>query len=145
MMLLLAQAANPWDAPVTIGAWLGCLLFVAMLFNALGKVWDRLNGKSRTNIISPQPIAVEITKQLHEKFADKHEFEDLRKHTTERHAQIFNRIDKVERVGREEMDKRFKDLNEERRESLEKLNDQFTYIRENIAAINRELQIRHEQ
>jgi hypothetical protein len=140
-MIFAQISTNPWDAPVTLGAWLGCLLFVLMLINAAGKVWDRFTGKSKV----PQPMNVEIVKALHEQFADKQTFEKHVAHTTQRHSQIFASIDRVEREGRKNTDERFKELNEERRQTLDKLTTEFTFIRENIAAINRELQIRHEQ
>jgi biopolymer transport protein ExbB/TolQ len=136
-MMMLAQTA-PWDAPVTIGSWLGCLLFVVLLFNALGKAYDRFTGKSKV----PQPMNVEIVKALHEQFADKKIFEEQIKHTTKRHGELFAAIARVEREAREAMEYRFADLNKERAASLEKLAEQFTFIRENLAAINNELKIR---
>lgn len=75
--------------------------------------------------------------------ASKVEFDRLVAHNTERHGQLFSAISRVEREAREAMDNRFTNLNEERRATLEKLTEQFAFIRESIAAINRELQIRH--
>lgn len=71
--------------------------------------------------------------------------EKLELHTTKRHAEIFASIERSEKEIRRELDERFKELNEERRHTLERLTTEFVFIRENIAAINRELKIRHEQ
>jgi hypothetical protein len=92
----------------------------------------------------PQPLSVEMVKALHEQFADKELFEDHVAHNTERHGQIFNKIDAVERQARIALDTRMGTLQEERALTLEKLNAQFTFIRESIAAINTELKIRNE-
>lgn len=92
--------------------------------------------------ISNQPLAITLVEELHKQFAGKKEFTDLTSNNTARHSQLFNRIDQVERQAREQMEDKFTELAEERRRTLEKLTDQFTFIRENIAAINRELQIR---
>ena len=86
---------------------------------------------------------MEIVKALHEQFADKQEFENHVEHNTERHGQLFNNINRVEREARESMERKFTSLNDERRATVEKLDAQFVFIRENIAAINRELQIRN--
>lgn len=137
-MMLLAQA-SPWDAPATIGAWLGCLLFAVMLFNALGKAYDRFTGKSKV----PQPMNVEIVKALHEQFADKGTFEKHVAHSTSRHAQIFASIERVEKEAREAMDARFTQLSEERQATLEKLTNQLSFIRESIVEVKTELRLRN--
>jgi hypothetical protein len=90
---------------------------------------------------TPQPLSVEVVKSLHLQFADKEIFEKHIANNTARHAQLFNQIDELAKETRIEMDKRFTDLNDERRRTLEKLNEQYVFIRENISAINRELQI----
>jgi hypothetical protein len=123
-----------------INAWVG----IGGLIVGIGTLVVSIilvSTKSETRIY-PQPLTVEMVKALHEQFADKKVFEEHVSHNTERHGQLFNRIDVVERKTREAMDSRFTDLNNERRATLDKLNDQFTFIRENIAAINRELKIR---
>lgn len=142
-MILLAQNVPPavtggwlWGA-VGVAVGLGAVLFC---WNQAMKALDRFTGKSRM----PQPMNVEIVKTLHEQFADKQTFEKHVQHTTQRHSQIFASLDRAEREIRRDVDERFKELNEERRQTLEKLNEQFTYIRENLAGINTELKIRHE-
>jgi carboxylesterase type B len=96
------------------------------------------------SVISPQPLAIQLVEELHEQFAGKQAFEDLARGNTERHGQIFAEIRRVEKERREDVDARFIQLEKSRNETMEKLNDQFTFIRENIAAINRELEIRSE-
>jgi hypothetical protein len=142
MMLILAQNVPPqvsgswlWGA-VGVAVGLGAILFC---WNQLMRALDRFSGKSAT----PQPMNVEIVKALHEQFADKKVFDALVEHNTKRHGELFSAIERVERKAREAMEHRFTALNDERRETLEKLNEQFTFIREHIAAINRELQIRN--
>lgn len=142
-MIYLAQANN-FTPPDSMNGWLASLAFTLWIGLMCFRWYEQLTGRNQTKTIAPQPFAVEITKQLHEKFADRKDFEEFKGHVTQRHSQIFNRIDSVERGTREMLDKRFADLNEERRESLDKLNEQFLFIRENIAAINRELQLRHD-
>lgn len=136
-MILFAQ--SQFSPPVEIAGWLACVLFIVMLFNAASKAYDRLAGKTKI----PQPMNVEIVKALHEQFADKKEFEKLASHNTERHGQLFASIARVEREAREMVEKKFVALNEERAESLRHLNDQFTFIRESLVAVQTELKIRH--
>jgi hypothetical protein len=112
-----------------------------MAVATFGMWWD---AKKKPLQIS-QPLTVEIVKALHEQFADKAEFKSHVTANTERHGQIFHRIDKVEREARLAMNERFEKLNEDRQATMEKLNNQFIFIRENLAGINRELKIRSEE
>lgn len=119
---------------------------IATIIMAIGTLGMWLDArKTRTASIPPQPFSVEIAKQLHEQFADKHVFEEHVKGNTARHGQIFSEIDRVERATRAEIERRFAELNKERAASLEKLTAEFTFIRENLAGINRELEIRNEK
>jgi hypothetical protein len=140
MMLILAQS-QPWEAPATIGAWLGCLLFAAMLFNALAKVFDRVTGKGKT--MGPQPFAVEMTKALHEQFAAKNDFEALKAHTTKRHGELFGKIEAGDRALSNDVDRRFKDLQIERTRTMEKLDDKLRFISESLVEVKTELKIRN--
>lgn len=142
MMLLLAQS-QPWEAPATMGAWLGCLLFAVMLFNALGKAWDRLNGKAKT--MGPQPFAVEMTKALHEQFAAKNDFEALKAHTTKRHGELFGKIEAGDRAVSSDVDRRFKELAAERARAMEKINDKLEFIGESLVEVKTELKIRNQR
>lgn len=100
-------------------------------------------GRKKEHVqISNQPLAVEIVEELHQRFASRETFEEHVESNTTRHGQLFSRIDRVEREAREASDKKFAELNDERRRTLEKLNEQYAFIRENIAAINRELELR---
>lgn len=141
-MIIFAQS-QPWDAPLTIGAWLGCLLFVAMLFNALGRAWDRLNGKSKT--LGPQPFAVEMTKALHEQFAAKAEFETLKAHTTKRHGELFGKIEAGDKAVSTDVDRRFRELNVERARTMEKLDSKLELITATLVEVKTELKIRNEK
>lgn len=147
-MIMFAEVSS--NVPPNVSAtWAWGLAGVAVMLGGVFWCWNQarsaLNGGNR---ISPQPLAVELTKELNEQFADKHEFERHVKHNTERHAQFFNEVNRVEREGRLELDRRLMTLAVEQRQRMEKLDDkldtQFTFIRENIAAINRELKIRGE-
>lgn len=124
-------------------AGLGWLIVgLAAVIAIINQGWDfiaKVTGKDKQPL--PQPLDVQVIKQMHEQFADKEEFDRFQTHVTTRHAQIFSRIDNVQKEGREALDNRLLDLNADRQRTMEKLNDQFTFIRENIAAINRELQI----
>lgn len=75
--------------------------------------------------------------------ASKERLDKLEAHTTRRHAEIFSSIERNQKEIRREVDDRFTALGEERKESLEKLNDQFVFIRESIAEIKTELKLRH--
>lgn len=141
--MIFGEITSNYSAPIGFAAWASCLFFTVALVNAGLKLSDRLTGKNKS--IGPQPFSVEIAKQLHEQFADKTVFEEHVKSNTARHGQLFAEIDRVERAGRAELDRRFNELNKERAASLEKLNTEFVFIRENIAGINRELKIRNEQ
>lgn len=118
----------------------------SIVVGAVVGVLQYLQSK-RTQIreISPQPLTVEVVKALHEQFADREAFEDHTKHTTTRHAQIFGRIDSVERTGRAELIALENKIQLDRQRTMEKLNDQFSFIRESVASINTELKIRNEK
>lgn len=137
-MILFAQT-NPWDAPLTIGAWLGCLLFLTMLFNSLGKGWDRLSGKAKT--MGPQPFAVEMTKALHEQFAAKNDLEALKTHTTKRHGELFGKIESGDKAISEDVDRRFKDLAIERARTMERLDSKLGFISESLVEVKTELRL----
>ena len=150
--MMLADGIPTWQSTVAVLAFFGTgiiggltLYFMWRQTNAFDKQTKLLQQQAtKPTTISPQPLTVEVVKALHEQFADREEFKNLVKHTTERHSQIFSRIDRVERDTRIEMERRLTELNNERRQTLERLNNEFVFIRENIAGINRELQIRNE-
>ena len=82
---------------------------------------------------------------LHEQFADKGEFEKLVNHTTNRHAQIFARLDKAEREAREHLAHEVSAIQADRSRAMEKLNSEFIFIRETLSAINTELKLKREE
>lgn len=119
--------------PMEIASWLACAAFLIMLANGVLKLVDRAKGR---------PTPGEVRDEASNRYAGKLEFERHVAHNTDRHSQLFSNIERVERDARVAMESRFTALNDERRQTLERLNEQFTFIRESIAAINRELQIR---
>jgi hypothetical protein len=141
-MILFAQSVPP----AVTGGWLWGFVGVAVGLGAILFCWnqgvkalDRFTGKPQV----PQPMNVEIVKALHEQFADKGAFDKHVAHTTQRHAQIFAGLDRVEREARAAMDERFSDLAAERANTLEKLTTQLGYIRESIVEVKTELKIRN--
>lgn len=117
--------AEKWILACTIIMAAGTIAAVAISIIALNK---------KQEVKVDQPLSIEIVEELHERFAAKRAFDELVKHNTERHGQLFNRIEAVENEYRRELGRQ-----------IEKVNEHFTFIREHIAAINRELKIRHEQ
>ena len=97
--------------------------------------------KANTKVL-PQPLNVEIVRALHEQFANKEDFEAHVAANTERHAQIFRKIENAERDARTALAEEITRINADRQRTVEKLNDQFTFIRESLAAINTELKIK---
>lgn len=94
--------------------------------------------------IAPQPLAVKIIEEIHERFAAKKEFVEHVKENSARHAQIFNRIDTVRDMAREELERRIDEVQLDRRRTMEKLSETFTEIRADLVAIKTELKIRNE-
>lgn len=136
---MIAQLQSPSFAD--FGLWIACALIALDVWLR----WQTYNlGKQKQRVDFDQPVAVQIVEKLNEQFASRKQFEELVKSNTERHGQIFARIDRVEREARECMDFRFSELNKERAETMQKLWGELTMIRENIAAINRELQLRNQ-
>ena len=100
--------------------------------------------KSDTQV-SPQPLNVEIVKALHDQFAQKDDFEAHVAGDRERQAQICRKLELVERDARTALGGEMAKLNSERQRTMEKLNEQFTFIRESLAAINTELKLKREK
>lgn len=119
-------------------------LIVAGLLAAVYYGKEIFFGNKKTTQITPQPLTVEVVKALHEQFADKREVEEHVAHNTKRHGEIFASINRVEREAREALERKFAALNVERTENLKHLNDQFTFIRESLVAVQTELKIRNE-
>jgi hypothetical protein len=109
-------------------------------FGALVVAIIALNKKSDAQI-SPQPLLVQIRKALHEEFAKKEEFDRHVTINTERHSQLFKLIEKAQETARTELHQEINEIQADRARTMEKLNEQFTFIRESLAAINTELKI----
>lgn len=110
-----------------------------------------LVGSVLGNIITPTIILVINFRRQRREISfvaepvSKEEFNTLAKNNTERHGQLFKAIERVEREARVELERRFTDLSAERARTMDKLREEFTFIRENLSAINREMQIRNEE
>ena len=92
--------------------------------------------------VSPQPLNVEIVKALHDQFAQKEDFEAHVAGEKERQAQLLRKLESVERDARMALGAEIAKINGDRQRTMEKLNEQFTFIRESLAAINTELKLK---
>jgi len=111
---------------------LGCTIIGAICgIGALVVAVISLNKKQET-VISPQPLAITIVEEMHKRFASKEAFDELAKNNTARHSQLFSRIDQVEREARVEMERKFTELNDERRRTLENLNTKIDFLQKEI-------------
>ena len=137
MMFAEMTSAEAWN--------LGANLFLSAATVASVIIMIVMANKKQQVTLSPQPLTVEVVKALHEQFADKGEFEKLVNHTTNRHAQIFARIDKAEREAREHLALEVSAIQADRSRAMEKLNAEFVFIRENLSAITTELKLNREQ
>lgn len=118
-------------------------LIGGLVFGGVGSLVAILALFKKTSTkVSPQPLNVEIVRALHEQFANKEDFEAHVAANTERHAQIFRKIENAERDARSALAEEIARINADRQRTMEKLNDQFTFIRESLAAINTELKIK---
>ena len=121
-------------------------LIGGLVFGGIGAIVAVIALVKKTDTqISPQPLLVEIRKALHEDFAKKEAFDSHVAGNTERHAQIFRRIEAVERDARKELGEEISKINADRQRTMEKLNEQFTFIRETLSAINTELKFKRDQ
>lgn len=132
---ILAQAAA--DAPGNnsdIITWGIILTLTTIASNVVAVI---VAFKKQKTEITSQPISVEVVKALHEQFADKGEFLKLKDHTTARHGQLFDSIDKLERAARAELLAQIAIIQSERQRSLEKLdqrNERYMFALGKIAA-----------
>jgi len=117
---------------------------IATLVMAIGTFGMWIDGRRSRKTVLEQPVDVRLVKALHEEFAQKAEFEQLVNSNTQRHSQIFKRIEDVEREARVLIGAEVSKINLDRQRTMEKLNEQFTFIRESLASINTELKINRE-
>lgn len=114
-----------------------------LVFGATGAIVAIVSLFKKTDTkISPQPLHVEMDRALHERFANKDDFEAHVAANTERHAQIYRRIETVEREARTGLAAEIARINADRQHTMEKLNDQFTFIRESLSAIKTEMKLK---
>ena len=114
-----------------------------LVFGAAGTIVAMVALFKKTDTeISPQPFHVEIDKALHEQFAGRDDFMAHVAANTERHAQIYRKIEVVERDARMALAEEISRINVDRQRTVERLNDQFTFIRESLSAINTELKLK---
>ncbi len=117
-------------------------MLIASILMSIGTVGMWMDARKARKTTLDQPVDVRLVKALHEEFANKLDVQVALKSNTERHAQLFRAIEKVEREARAEMDRRFVELARDRKETMDRLNDQFTFIRENISSINTEMKLK---
>lgn len=151
-MMLAEETIPSWTSTVAVIAMLGSLL--GIVFTGLGVylMWQQTKTfREQLNVMLAQagqpttiaqPLAVKLVEELHEQFAGKKEFDELSKNNTERHAQIFSRIEKVEREGRDNLDRRIAEINLSRTQTMEKVSDQLQFIRESIVEVKTQLEER---
>lgn len=89
--------------------------------------------------ISPTPLPVMIEKEMHERFAGRAEFVEHKAHITRRHAELFARIDGVREEARTNLASGLERIQSERTKTMEKLTEEFTFIRESMAEIKSDL------
>jgi len=113
MTILLANAGTPSANTV----WLVVLAISALGGNlATIGLW-MATRRQQSTLVSPQPLLIAMEKE----FATKKEFEDQKKHCTDRHGQLFAKIEKIDKgVG----------------EAIER---QIEVVRRDVVAVGREV------
>lgn len=110
---------------LTIGGVLAAVWYAKQIFFG--------DGKQRVKV--DQPLAVTIVEEMHKRFAERSEFEKHVVSNTQRHAQLFNELDRIERAARDTLDRRMTDLNEDRRQTLADLNSKLEEMRKEISSM----------
>jgi len=114
---------------------LGCVLMGTLLSGgALAVSWYSVTHKVPVKL-SPDPVRVQVTEAQHQQFASREAFEKLTADNTRRHAQLFAEIDKVTEDTRKNVEAAVREINQDRTRTMEKLNTEFIFIRENLAEI----------
>lgn len=131
------SATEAWILGCTI---IGAITGIGALVVAIIAVRKKVDVQ-----VTPQPLAVQMVQELHERFANKEDFEKHCQTNTSRHAQLFSAIDRVEEGARLMLDKRMAALNTERAKTLDHLNKELGFIRESIVAMQTEMKIRNEK
>ena len=124
-------------------------LIGSLIFGAIGVVVAIVAMiRKQDVVISPQPITVELVKALHEQFAAKADFDKLVESNTARHGQLFKAVEGVRDESRKALEDKVAAIQLDRQRTMERLNEklgeQFSFLRESLAAINTELKLRRE-
>lgn len=145
--MILADAIPTWQSTVTVLALMASA--ASVLFGGLMVLYMRRQTQLMAEAnqrppqpTPPQPFRVQIDEELHEQFADKEAFEGLVASNTARHAQLFTKIETVEKDARRSLGEEVSKINNDRARTMEKLNQEFTFIRESLTAINTELTLK---
>ena len=120
--MMLAETLPDPNSFASIGWVVVILAAIAFGANSVLDLVSRMRGDNNKPTQIAQPLAVELVEELHEQFAGKRIFEEHVKNNTERHGQIFKRIEKVEEDTRNSIVREVAQINNERRQTLESLN-----------------------
>ena len=120
-------------------------MLLTSIVMTLATVGMWLDSRKQRKTTLEQPVDVRLVKALHEEFAHKAEFDQLVSSNTQRHAQLFGKMETLEREARALINHEIPKLNTARTRTMEKLNEQFTFIRESLSAINTELKLNRER
>ena len=120
-------------------------MLLTSIVMTLATVGMWLDSRKQRKTTLEQPVDVRLVKALHEEFAHKAEFDQLVSSNTQRHAQLFGKMETLEREARALINHEITKINTDRTRTMEKLNEQFTFIRESLSAINTELKLNRER
>ena len=120
-------------------------MLLTSIVMTLATVGMWLDSRKQRKTTLEQPVDVRLVKALHEEFAHKAEFDQLVSSNTQRHAQLFGKMETIEREARALINHEITKINTDRTRTMEKLNEQFTFIRESLSAINTELKLNRER
>jgi hypothetical protein len=113
--------------PVEIAAWLGCLTFLVMLANGVLKLVDRAKGR---------PTPGEVQSEAAEKFARKIEFDRHLDANEQAHRDLFSKLGGVERGARENLEKKFDLLRNERAHDIANIQSELNAISKQLGVVS---------
>lgn len=151
---MLADLIPTWQSTIAVAALAGTalsLIFSGLVVFYMKRQADLMARQNEqmslpaVQTITPQPLQVEITEELHQKFAGKEDCESLMAGNTQRHAEIFRRIEHSEAQARKVLAEAIRKIDADRERMLEKFNQEFTFIRESLSAINTELKLKRRE
>jgi hypothetical protein len=113
-----------------------------LVFGGAGSLVALIALLKKTDVqVSPQPLNVEIVKSLQERFASQADFETHLAANARDHTRLIRKIEGVERDARSALGAEISLIHADRARTMEKLHEQFTFIRESLSAINTELKL----